>query len=131
MEILILILILAATVWGRAYHSQRKFYLEGERAFMEQNYKEAITGYEWAIRMYTPFSTMVEDSCRKLWLIAEEYEKRGKLDWALIAYRSLRSSIYAIRSFYRPYGEWIPKTEARIRRILEIQETRRKGKTVR
>ncbi len=115
---LVIFVVLILMVWIRAYYSQHKFYGEGEKALREHNYKEAMTGFEWAIRMYTPFSATVEDSCEKLWLIAEEYEKRGRFDRALIAYRSLRSSIYAIRSFYSPYEEWISRTDARIEQIL-------------
>lgn len=128
-QILAVFVLLIVMIWGRAYYFQQKFYREGEKALKEHNYKDAMTGYEWAIRMYTPFSGKVKDSCQKLWLIAEEYEKRGRLNWALITYRSLRSSIYAIRSFYTPYEEWIPRTDARIRRILEIQKARERQRS--
>ena len=123
-QVLLVLVVMFVMIWGRAYYSQQKFYAEGEAALKEQNYKEAATGYEWAIRMYTPFSGKVKDSCEKLWFIGNEYEKKGKLDWALITYRSSRSSIYAIRSFYIPYEEWIPKTDKKIAQILESQKRR-------
>lgn len=121
-QLLLILVIMFVMIWGRAYYSQQKFYAEGEAALSVKNYKDATTGYEWAIRMYTPFSSKVKDSCEKLWFIGNEYEKQGKLDWALITYRSLRSSIYAVRSFYSPYEEWIPKTDEKIAKILEIQK---------
>ncbi|MBE9503374.1 MAG: hypothetical protein IME96_04295 [Proteobacteria bacterium] len=122
LQILVVIVIMMAMVWGRAYYSQHKFFKEGEAALKSRDFKEAITGYEWTIRMYTPFSGKVKRSCQMLWNIGLEYEKNGRLDWALITYRSLRSSIYAIRSFYKPYEEWIPRTDEKIKRILEIQK---------
>ena len=131
-RILVVLFILIAVVWGRAYYSQQKFFKEGERALDVQNYKDAVTGYEWTIRMYTPFSSKVETACQRLWDIGLEYEKRGRFDWALITYRSLRSSIYAIRSFYTPYKEWIPKTDSKIELILaakKMQERRESVKT--
>ncbi len=128
-QIAIVFIIVIAMIWGKAYYSQQKFYNDAQVAMKDKNYKDAITGYEWAIRMYTPLSGKVRDSCEKIWFIGEEYEKRGKLDWALIAYRSLRSSIYAIESFYMPYEEWIPKTDAKIKMILAIQKDREKRKS--
>ena len=77
--------------------------------------------------MYTPLSGEVEDACEKLWFIAEEYEKKGQLDLSLIAYRSLRSSIYSIKSFYLPYGKWIALTDEKIKGILAIQKLREKA----
>jgi len=128
-QVLIVLIVMFFMIWGRAYYSQQKFYSEGEVAFKALNYKEAATGYEWTIRMYTPFSGKVKNSCEKLWFIGNEYEKKGKLDWALITYRSLRSSIYAIRSFYIPHEEWIPKTDKKIAQILEIQKRRKAVKS--
>ena len=86
-----------------------------------------MTSYEWTIKMYTPLSGEVEDACEKLWFIAGEYEKKGQLDFALIAYRSLRSSIYSIKSFYLPYGKWIKLTDEKIKGILVIQKLREKA----
>jgi len=130
-QVAIVFLIVIAMIWGKAYYSQQEFYYDGEKALNEKNYKDAVTGYEWAIRMYTPLSGKVKDSCEKIWFIAEEYEKRGQLDWALIAYRSLRSSIYGIKSFYRPFDEWIPKTDEKIKMILAIQKDLEKRNSAR
>ena len=131
LQILVVIVIMMAMVWGRAYYSQHKFFNEGEMALKSGKFKEAITGYEWTIRMYTPFSGKVKRSCQMLWNIGLEYEKRGRLDWALITYRSLRSSIYAVRSFYTPYEEWIPRTDQKIKRILAIQKMQERQKKAR
>lgn len=124
-QVAIVGLIMFFMVWGRAYYSQQKFYFEGEAALKVKNYKDAVTGYEWAVRMYTPFSGKVSDACKKLWFIGNEYERMGKLDWALITYRSLRSSIYAIESLYSPYAEWIPKTDEKIKKILAIEKRKK------
>jgi len=123
-QVFTVFLILMAMIWGRTYYSQQKYYSDGEKALKERNYKDAMTGYEWTIRMYTPFSSKVKDSCQKIWDIGQEYERRGQIDWALIAYRGLRSSIYAIRSAYTPHGEWIPRTDDRIRQLEALEKQR-------
>lgn len=121
-QVFIVFIIMMAMIWGRTYYSQQKHYNDGEKALKAHNYKDAMTGYEWTIRMYTPFSSKVKDSCQKIWNIGQEYERRGQLGWALIAYRGLRSSIYAIRSAYTPYGEWIPRTDTRIRQLEAMEK---------
>lgn len=104
-QIALVLLIMFIMVWGRSCYFQQNHYQEAEAAFKDKKYKDAITSYEWTIKMYTPLSGEVEDACEKLWFIAGEYEKKGQLDLSLIAYRSLRSSIYSIKSFYLPYGK--------------------------
>ena len=53
-----------------------------------------------------------------LWQLGTEAEARGEISLALEAYQTLRSSLYAVRSFYIPYQSWIPKSEARIAPLL-------------
>jgi len=126
-QIALVLLIMFVMVWFRSCYYQQNHYSEAEAAFKDKNYKDAMTSYEWTIKMYTPLSGEVEDACEKLWLIAGEYEKKGELDLALIAYRSLRSSIYSIKSFYLPYGKWIPLTDEKIEGILQIEKLREKA----
>ncbi len=125
--IALVLLIMFIMVWGRACYFQQNHYKDAEAAFKNKNYKEAITAYEWTIRMYTPLSGEVEDACEKLWFIAGEYEKKGQIDEALIAYRSLRSSIYAIKTYYLPYGHWIALSDEKINNILAILKMREKA----
>lgn len=126
-QISFVVLIIFIMVWGRACYFQQNHYTEAEAAFKDKNYKDAITSYEWTIRMYTPLSGEVEDACEKLWFIAGEYEKKRQIDKAIIAYRSLRSSIYSIKSFYLPYGKWIALTDEKIKGLLAIKEMREKA----
>ncbi|MDT8316837.1 MAG: hypothetical protein RQ824_02460 [bacterium] len=123
-QIALVLLIMFIMVWGRSCYFQQNHYSEAEAAFKDKNYKDAMTSYEWTIKMYTPLSGEVEDACEKLWFIAGEYEKKGELDFALIAYRSLRSSIYSIKSLYLPYGKWISLADEKIEGILAMQKLR-------
>ena len=121
-QIALVLLIMFIMVWGRACYYQQNHYADAEAALKDKRYKDAVTEYEWTIKMYTPLSGEVEDACEKLWFIAGEYEKKGQIDLALIAYRSLRSSIYSIKSFYLPYGKWIALSDEKIEEILAIQK---------
>lgn len=120
--IFITLVIMIAMIWGRTYYSQWRQFNIGEDAFKKGNMREAVTGYESAIHMYTPGSGMVKTSIEKLWQIGEIFERQNQSDWALLAYRSLRSSLYAARSFYTPYPEWIKRCDKKIAAILAVKE---------
>lgn len=111
-----------AMIWGRTYYSQWKQFNIGEEAFKKIDLRSAISGYDSAIHMYTPGSGMVKRSIDRLWQIGEMFEKRNQSDWALLAYRSLRSSLYSTRSFYTPYPEWIERCDKKIALILAVKE---------
>jgi hypothetical protein len=100
-----------------AYNSRQDFAL-GEDAYAHGEYKRAITHYERTIKWYTPLSTVVQRAIERLWQLGTEAEARGEFVLALEAYQTLRSSLYAVQSFYIPYQSWIPKSEARIAPLL-------------
>jgi hypothetical protein len=100
-----------------AYNSHQDFAL-GEDAYTHGEYKRAMTHYERTIKWYTPLSTVVQRAVERLWQLGTEAEARGELSLALEAYQTLRSSLYAVQSFYIPYQSWIPKSEERIAPLL-------------
>ena len=100
-----------------AYNASQDFAL-GEDAYTHGEYKRAITHYERTIKWYTPLSSAVQRAVERLWQLGTEAEARGELSLALEAYQTLRSSLYAVQSFYIPYQSWIPKSEARIAPLL-------------
>jgi hypothetical protein len=100
-----------------AYNARQDFTL-GEDAYIHGEYKRAMTHYERTIKWYTPLSTTVQRAVEHLWQLGTEAEARGELALALEAYQTLRSSLYAVQSFYIPYQGWIPKTEERIAPLL-------------
>src|SRR2546422_3856655 len=105
-----------------AYNSGQDFAL-GEDAYTHGEYKRAMTHYERTIKWYTPLSTVVQRAVERLWQLGTEAEARGELSLALEAYQTLRSSLYAVQSFYIPYQSWIPKSEERIAPLLAKTKT--------
>ena len=90
----------------------------GEDAAQRRAYQEAITHYERAIKWYTPWSASVQQAVERLWAVGVAAEQRLEWSVALEAYRSLRASLYAVQSFYQPYQEWIPRSEAKIAQLM-------------
>jgi tetratricopeptide (TPR) repeat protein len=107
--VIAIVLIIASTQWR-----QWSQYSKGEAAMAKGDYIAAISGYEAAIHMYTPLSPLVSRSAEQLWQLGQTFERNGDSAGALIAYRSLRSSFYAVRGIYSPGTEWIKRCEARI-----------------
>lgn len=121
----ITLVIMIAMVWINVYLRSRRHFLEGEAFFKEDKFIEAITSYESSAHAYTPGNRNVERSLERLWEIGEILEEQYTDPmYPLIAYRSLRSSVYAIRSFYMPYKEWIPRCDAKIKSLVKIQLAR-------
>jgi tetratricopeptide (TPR) repeat protein len=117
----IIFAILIAMVWFKTYSYGQSQYKEGEKAMAAGDLKNAISDYETSIHMYSPFAGYVPASAKRLWQIGQGLENAGDYDWALIAYRSLRSSLYGVRSFYTPYQDWIARSESQIDKVLALQ----------
>ena len=100
-----------------AYNASQDF-TYGEAAYTNGEYKAAITHYERTIKWYTPLSPVVQRAVERLWQLGTEAEARGDGSLALEAYQTLRSSLYAVQSFYLPYHSWIAQSAERIAPLL-------------
>ncbi len=120
------IVIAFGMVWLNTWQRSVKYCREGQEFLSEGKLMEAITCFESAAHAYTPFNSHVVDALNRLWEIGERYEreKPDEPEYALVAFRSLRSSIYATRSFYTPHKHWIPRCDEKIKNLVEIQRAR-------
>lgn len=119
--LLLSLLFLAANVNYR----QKVQFQAGEQGEKAGNFMVALTGYESAIRMYLPFSPRIEQSAQRIWALGESAERRGDIERALIAYRSLRSAFYAVRWLRQPGETWIKRCDIKIAVLAAL----RKGQT--
>ncbi|MDA8169843.1 MAG: hypothetical protein M0Z59_09155 [Nitrospiraceae bacterium] len=103
-----------ALIAGRVFYLEASHFHDAERFYKQQNWKLAIREYDTSMHFFFPFSPYMDKSARRLWQIGEMFENRGQLDWAEIAYQSLRSSFYAVRSFYTPGKDWINRCDDKI-----------------
>jgi hypothetical protein len=123
-NVAVIALISLLLIWGNTYYRQQAQFDKGEKAWAAADFLGAVAGYESAIHMYTPLSSKVERSAQRLWDLGGLAAKGGDLPRALIAYRSLRSSFYAVAGLYSPGEEWIRKCDARIAELLKLQQGR-------
>ena len=120
-NVVVIAIIFALIVWGNTRHRQRRQFDSGEAALARNDFVAAITGYQSAIHMYTPFSPLVERSAERLWEITRRCEEKGDTEIALISCRSLRSSFYAVRGLYQPGNAWIARCDARIAELVKAR----------
>jgi hypothetical protein len=122
LTIAVIAVICTALIWANTYYRQRVQFAKGEQALARGDYIAAIAGYEAAIHMYTPGSSLVEKSAEKLWRMAENFERVGDSERAVITYQALRSSFYAVRGFSVPGSEWISRCDVKLAELTK--ETR-------
>ena len=117
-------LISVALIWGTTLYRQHVQFAKGEQGVAAGDFLAAVSGYESALHMYTPFSSLVERSAQRLWELGELAVQRGDQPRALIAYRALRSSFYAAAGIYSPGRQWIERCDLRIDQLLKLQQGR-------
>ncbi len=120
-NIVVIAVVSLILIWGNTLYRQHVQFNKGEKSFAAGDLIGAIAGYESAIHMYTPWSPTVETAAQRLWTIAEGFERMGDATRALIAYRSLRSSFYAVRGLSAPGQGWISRCDARIAPLVKAQ----------
>jgi hypothetical protein len=114
-------LVSVALIWGNTLYRQQVQYDKGEKGLKAGDFPAAVAGYESAIHMYTPGSPTVDRSAQRLWEIGQMTEQRGDIPRALIAYRALRSSFYAVAWILSPGEEWIKRCDKRIAALVKMQ----------
>jgi len=121
----LVVVLLLAMVWLRAFYGSMKAYEEGERYFEQNQWIRAITFFDRSIHWYTPYNPYVEKSAKRLWEIGERAGRDGDIKLALISFRAIRGGFYSARSFYTPGKEWIRASEKRIHELEEMEKTQR------
>jgi tetratricopeptide (TPR) repeat protein len=116
---LCLLLFYSATWWSM--HTQ---FALGEAALTRGDFTGAVAGYESAIHMYIPGNPAIEKAAQQLWRIGEANERLGDITRALIAYRSLRSSFYAVQWLKTPGTGWIARCDGKIASLIPLQRER-------
>ncbi len=114
----VIVVVSLLLLWGDTRYRQQTQYDLGVKKLAAGDYIGAIGGFEMAIHMYTPFSPLVGKSAQELWNIGESLEKKGDLPRALVAYRALRSSFYAVHGLTQPGTDWIARCDDKIQRLV-------------
>jgi hypothetical protein len=108
-------------IWGHTLCRQHEQFSLAEEARARGDVIAALAGYESAIRMYTPYSPMVERAAAGLWSLGEDSLRNGDGKIAVIAFTSIRCSFHAIRGLTSPGKDWIARCDRKLARISQIE----------
>jgi hypothetical protein len=114
---LVMLLSIASVVIKVALDSRRE-YRTALLALSQNEPNQAMVHLERCIHYYTPLNGSVRAAVQKIWAMGEQAEANSQPEQALLAYRTLRSSLYAIRSFYTPYETWIARCDGKIATLV-------------
>lgn len=111
-------------VGGRACWEGRAALDAGDKALANSDTAEAIAQWRRAARWYLPLAPHVSEAYDRLESLAKQAEKTAQIEDALAAWRGVRGSILATRSFYTPHSERLDPANRRIAALMAQQEMR-------
>jgi len=111
-----------AAVMTRAVWAGARALANGDAAEQRGELALAVDLWRQAARWYVPGATHVEAAYQRLDTLARAAEARGDIDTALAAWRGIRSSILATRSFYLPHAERLEPANRRIAVLMAALE---------
>lgn len=111
-----------AAVWVKVRVEAGQSLQRAKTMEAKQDLDMAIVVYRHTVRWYSPGSGPVADAVERLQSIAETSEEAGEAERALLAWRALRSGLFAVRSFYQPYDGQITLANTRIAYLMARQE---------
>ena len=121
-----IVLVIAGICLGvvvtRAVWDGRTALHEGDAAIAAGDKAEAIARWRRTARWYVPLAPHVEGAYDRLEDLAREAEKNDDVETALAAWRGVRSSILATRSFYTPFEDRLDPANQRIAALMAFGE---------
>ncbi len=117
-SIFIIVLLIAAL---RVILTEKHYIEKANSFYKDHRYLEAVFNYGKALHFYLPFSPYNREAVNMLLELSKIFEKRHQTTWELYSLETLRSSLYATRSFYLPFKKLIPKLDDTIASIKAHQ----------
>jgi hypothetical protein len=118
----LVVLFALGVVVTRAFWDGRRALAAGDAAVARGDSAEAVTQWRRAARWYLPGAPHVADAYARLEAIALEADAHGDTRLALDAWRAVRSSVLATRSFYTPFPLKLTRANDRIADLMAKQE---------
>ena len=114
------LLLFFTMVYARAIHGSRESFFAAQEAVSQSRMSDAIYYLKTSASWRVPLNPYVGKAYDRLWQIARKAELGNDRELAIEAYRAIRSSILASRSFTTPSGSTLKDTNERIS-VLMVQ----------
>jgi hypothetical protein len=112
-----------AAVVTRVFWDGHAALARGDEALKNGDAALAMTEWRRAARWYAPGAPHVADAYDRLEVLARTAEDKGDAKTALDAWRAVRSSILATRSFYTPFPDRLARADERIAALMAKVDT--------
>ena len=119
---LLLVAVCVGVLMTRVFWDGRRALAAGAAAMARGDTEEAIAEWRRAARWYAPGAPHVRAAYGRLEDAARRAEDAGDRQGALAAWRAVRSSVLATRSFYTPYAEKLGVANDRIAGLMKDVE---------
>jgi hypothetical protein len=94
----------------------------GDEALARGDIEGAVVAWRRAARWYAPAAPHVATAYERLETLAREADAHQDRAGALLAWRAIRSSALATRSFYQPYADKLDAANERIAVLMAAEE---------
>ncbi len=118
----VLVLVCGGVLVTRAVWQGRSALARGDRAEAAGHHRAAIEAWARAARWYVPGAPHVGRAYQRLEALAAQAEERGDRDTALAAWRRVRGSILATRSFFTPFADHLEPANRHIAALMAAVE---------
>lgn len=112
------VLFVLGVLLSRAFYDGSRALSAGDAALARGDIEEAIRGWRRAARWYVPGASHVSGAYDRLEGLAAAAEENGDRSNALEAWRAVRSSILATRSFYTPFEDRLARANDKIASLM-------------
>lgn len=118
------LLLVVALSWGRAVVESRRYARWGDEAVAAGDWESAVLHYRHALQWYAPLGSAAARSFDALVGIGAERRSAGDVEGALVAYRSARMGVMAIRHLGTPFAARLPALHRDIGALMAEQVAR-------
>jgi len=115
-----LIILFLSVLYVRVIVESHRSFARGEAALRNADAGGAVAHFETSASWAAPFNPLTGKAHERLWQIGRKAELDGDMDLALAAYRALRSSIMAARSFIVPDEQRLAEVNRRISALMAL-----------
>lgn len=119
---IIIFLVVLMLVWIKVGWMAHTHFQKAETFHTQKQYSEAIVEYGEVIRNYTPFNQTSIKASEKLWQMGIEGKNEGDIERSVMAFREIRASYYAVKSFYQPGKDWIARSDEKLETLIPLLE---------
>lgn len=107
--------------WGRSVVESRRYHAWGVAAVEADDWESAVLHFRHALQWHAPVGGRGAQSFDALVAVGDRRRERGDIEGALVAYRSARFGVMAVRHLWTPLADRLPALHEAIGTLMAAQ----------